>query len=456
MDNDTPGVDAESHDPLIPERNGDDAPSVQQGMDDTDTFARPAEPATTETLGGPLPPPPPPAPPTVPITPVSARIQPAPPRRSSVPLILGAFAAAILGSVLTVGVFATTGMFDNEPAAPAATTTPTSVVNRPITEITNEIGSAVNPTAVAQKVLPSVVTVNVFSEAGSDLAPDERIPTGSGSGVVRSSDGYLITNHHVISGGDSYTVTFEDGRTYDATLVGSDELTDLAVLKIDATGLEPIEYGTLDGLAIGDPAVAVGNPLGQQGGSSITVGIISAFDRRVDFADETTLFGMIQTDAAINSGSSGGALVDAEGKLIGITSAIGVSTAGPEGIGYAIPVDIVDRITSEIIETGDVVHPFIGVQIQTYFDIADDGAVIPDGAIIESIEGEDSAAGDAGMMVGDIIIQIDDETINSQPQLISAVRLYRVGETAAFTVKRGDDTLTFDVVMGTRPPEFRG
>ena len=168
---------------------------------------------------------------------------------------------------------------------------------------------------------------------------------------------------------------------------------------------------------------------------------------------------MIQTDAAINSGSSGGALVDAEGRLIGITSAIGVSTAGPEGIGYAIPIELVDRITAELIETGDVIHPFIGVTMQSFFDLAPDGAIVPSGAVIESIEsgaGSVSAAGDAGIEAGDVIVDIGGKSISSQSDLILAVRLYRVGDTVTFTVKRGGDALQFDVTMGQRPEEFRG
>ena len=368
--------------------------------------------------------------------------------------ILVAIVSGIVGALLTYATLAATGTFDTE-TAPAPTVVTTTVASTPIvTEITNEVGAAVNPTAVAQKVMPSIVTVNVYE--GLPDSDEGRVGTGSGSGVVMSTEGYLITNHHVIEGADSYDVTFEDGRTYEATLIGSDGLTDLAVLQISADGLVPIEFGSADALSVGDPAIAVGNPLGQQGGASITVGIVSAFDRRVDFADDTSLFGMIQTDAAINSGSSGGALVNAEGRLVGITSAIGVSTAGPEGIGYAIPIELVDRITSEIIETGDVRHPFLGVTVQTFFDTAADGAVFPAGAIIESIEGADSAAGIAGILAGDVVVNIGGETITSQTDLILAVRLYRVGDAVNFTVERNDELLQFEVTLGQRPPEFRG
>jgi serine protease Do len=237
--------------------------------------------------------------------------------------------------------------------------------------------------------------------------------------------------------------------------VGSDDLTDIAVLRISSDDLTPVAFGSSTNLVLGDPSIAIGNPLGQDGGASITAGIISAFNRRVDFADDTSLFGMIQTDAAINSGSSGGALVNANGELIGITSAIGVSTAGPEGIGYAIPIEVVERITAEIIETGDVEHPFIGVRMQSHFGQADDGAVIPGGAVIVLIE-ETSAAGDAGMLQDDIVIAIDGKKITGQSDLALAVRLYRVGDVVTFTVLRDGETLTFDVLMGERPVALQG
>lgn len=372
-------------------------------------------------------------------------------------MFLGALAAGVLGAVVTVGVFAATGSLSSQEtvtpttvavAAPAVTTVQPQVTN----QIINDIGSSVNPTAVALKVVPSVVTINVYAEGdGTTL-----VPTGSGSGVVMSSDGYIITNNHVIEGSASFDVTFEDGRTYVAELVGTDPLTDLAVLKISAENLTPVEFGSSDELVIGDPAIAIGNPLGQEGGSSVSVGIVSAFDRKVEFGDGSLLHGMIQTDAAINSGSSGGALVDAEGKLIGITAAIGVSQAGPEGIGYAIPVELVDRITAEIIETGDVMHPFLGVTIGTFLEEAPDGAITPSGSDIQEITSPDSAAGTAGLEPGDVVIRIGDKTIRDQTDLILAVRLNRVGDMVEFEVLRDGVSMTFDVTMGQRPDEFGG
>lgn len=467
------------------DRNEDDLLGVGDGMDPTDT-PNPDTTDTTETFDvyptpetfeaspeasepviespdasympfvydDPAPQPPP--------EPVSARIEEAPRKsKSSTALFLvGAVVAGILGALLTVGLLAATGTFDDSEVNAAP---PTTLVNGeqaaqpvevPPAQIINDLGAAVNPTAVAAKAVPSIVTVTVATAGVDEDSP--AVGIGSGSGVVMSADGFIITNHHVIEGGDTFSVEFEDGRIYEATLVGSDDLTDIAVLQIEAASLTPADFGSSDALALGDPAVAIGNPLGQEGGASVTVGIISAFDRRVDFSDDSFLHGMIQTDAAINSGSSGGALFDAEGNLIGITSAIGVSQAGPEGIGYAIPIELVDRITAEIIETGDVAHPFLGVTIGTFLEEASDGAIIPAGAIVDSIEGTDSAAGMAGLQSGDIITEIGGKTILDQTDLILAVRLYRVGDEVTFVALRGSETMSFDVVMGQRPAEFGG
>lgn len=486
MRNDTPGPEDHSQPPLISDGNESEGPSVPEDMMDqhetSPTIDDPVNPPALSEDTGEL----------DPIAPAASTVQPsvvepapfdydtyyagesawalpdpepvvpepAPePRRRNrdgVLMFIGAVAAGVLGAALTIGILAATGTL-GEAEAPTttigavSTVTATSVPPDPITNtvIQNEIGAAVNPTAVAQKAVPSIVTVGTFTgdTANSGL--------GSGSGVVLTSDGYIATNEHVVEGATRWTVTFEDGRIYEAELIGMDELTDLAVLKIDGDGLVPIDLGSSDALLLGDPAIAVGNPLGQDGGASISVGIVSAFDRRVDFADGSRLFGMLQTDAAINQGSSGGALVNAEGELIGITSAIGVSNAGPEGIGYAIPVELVQRITDEIIETGDVAHPFIGVTIGDFFEEQPDGATKSVGAEIQEIT-DGQSAGLAGLEAGDVIIDIGGSPITSQNDLILEVRLYRVGDEVEFTAVRDGEPITVTVVMGQRPAEFQG
>lgn len=487
MSNDTDGHEDHSQAPFISEGNHDSVPGVAEDMMDQHDTASTLDGPTVPTAGatraedtGEMDVTPPAVQPSVVepapfdydtyyagdtawsvAEPAPEPEQPAAPRRNrdAVLFFVGALAAGVLGAALTVGILAATGTLGDSgtptttQAAAVSTVTESTTAPESITNtiIQNDLGAAVNPTAVAQKAVPSIVTVSTFDGEGESATG-----VGSGSGVVLTADGYIATNEHVVEGATRWTVTFEDGRIYEAELIGMDELTDLAVLKIEADGLVPIDLGSADALSLGDPAIAVGNPLGQDGGSSISVGIVSAFDRRVDFGDGSSLFGMIQTDAAINQGSSGGALVNAEGQLIGITSAIGVSNAGPEGIGYAIPVELVRRITDEIIETGDVVHPFLGVTIGTFLEEQTDGAIQPVGAEIISIEGGASAAGAAGLREGDVIIRIGDEEITSQNDLILAVRLYRVGDEVEFTALRDGESVTVTVVMGERPAEFGG
>jgi S1-C subfamily serine protease len=270
---------------------------------------------------------------------------------------------------------------------------------------------------------------------------------------VITDDGYIITNHHVIEDTTVFRVVLQDGRTYDATLVGSDAYTDLAVLSVDIDHLSPIEFGSTDDLVVGQRAIAVGNPLGQEGGASLTEGVISALSRTVQFGNDSALYGMLQTDAPITSGSSGGALVDVSGKLIGITSAIGVGRGGAEGIGYAIPVELVKRVTSEIIETGTVHHTFIGIYGQDYVDTAEDGALVPAGAEIAELWEDGSPAGDAGFKAGDGIVDIDGTPIRTMEDLVVDLRLYRVGDDIEVTVLRDDEPITATVTLVERPAD---
>jgi S1-C subfamily serine protease len=315
------------------------------------------------------------------------------------------------------------------------------------TEIVTNPAEAGAAEAIAIKVVPSVVTVEV-----GDLEGDTLTLNGSGSGVILEN-GYIITNHHVIDGASTSRIVLQDGRTYDAEIIGSDAWTDLAVLKVDVDGLTPIEFGSTEDLTIGRMAVAVGNPLGQQGGASLTVGVISALSRTVLFNDSTALYGMLQTDAPITSGSSGGALVDESGKLIGITAAIGVSQAGAEGIGYAIPVELVRRVTNEIIETGTVKHGFIGIIGTNYVADAEDGALVPAGAEITELWDEYSAAGDAGFLPGDAIVEVNGVEVTTMEDLVVQLRLYHVGDEVTLTANRGGSPFRAPVVLDERPED---
>lgn len=377
-----------------------------------------------------------------------------PPPRKQWPLALLAVASGLLGALLVLGGLALGGIFDEDAAPPTTTVAPVAATAPPQTVIVREVVTEPESqgiaTAVGQKVVPSIVTVEIGTGSATD---DPFAAFGSGSGVVFSEDGLILTNHHVVvvDGAETSRVIFQDGRIYEATIIGSDELTDLAVLRIDATGLVPIELGATESLRIGDRAIAVGNPLGLRGGASLTVGVVSAFDREVNTGDDTPLFGMLQTDAPITNGSSGGALVDAAGRLIGITTAIGVSQAGAEGIGFATPVEVVRRIADQIIETGDVAHAFLGVQLRTNFEIQPDGSAFPTGAHVTAFAEGPSAAEEAGLEVDDVIVAWNDNEVRTMNDLINGIRRAEVGETITLDVRRGSEFLSISVMLGERP-----
>ena len=283
---------------------------------------------------------------------------------------------------------------------------------------------------VGAEVIPSIVTVEVGTEANGTF-----VPTGSGSGVILDTLGNIATNDHVAGGGTAARVVLSDGRIYEAELIGTDPLTDLAVLNISATDLSPISFGSTDDLTIGTPAIAVGSPLGLEGGPSLSVGVVSALGREVQTGPETILYGMLQTDAPITSGSSGGSLVDADGALIGITTAVGVSSIGVEGIGFATPVEIVERVTAEIIATGSVSHALLGIAGDTAYDATEDGGSAPVGVDVREVT-PGSAAASAGIVVGEVITAVDGIDVLTMDELITALR--RVGGGDSITVSLSD------------------
>lgn len=297
--------------------------------------------------------------------------------------------------------------------------------------------------AVASRAIPSIVTVQNFDE--------ELRRAGSGSGVVMSSDGFIITNHHVIDSAGTLKVIMSDGLSYPAELVGSDPLMDIAVLKVDAGDLPYIRFGSMEGLRTGEPAIAVGNPLGLDGGPSVTAGVISAFDRSLVTNPLTgeSLYGLLQTDAPITRGSSGGALLDIHGLLLGITTAIGLSDVGAEGLGFAVPISLVKGIVDDLISEGEVRHAFLGVRASSAFSELDHGVESPLGVEIRLLE--DSAIGDAGAQDGDVIVAMDGVAVRSMPQMVARLRSYRADDRMTVTLQRGDETLDVDLTLGTFP-----
>lgn len=348
-------------------------------------------------------------------------------------------ALALVSALIGAGSATVVVLLTDEPAVGPG------VVERVETQIVKAEASATPAAAVARRVLPSIVTVEIGMMQGTDFTT-----TGSGSGVVIDADGTLVTNDHVVEDATDVRVVFADGRSYVAEVVGADSLTDLAVISIDAIGLSAVELGSTTDMAIGDPAIAIGSPLGLAGGPSVTVGVLSAFDRRVRVSADAELFGMLQTDAPITRGSSGGALVDAEGRLIGITSAIGVSDVGAEGLGFAIPVEMMTRITRDILEFGHARHAFLGITGSTHFETEADGAVAPAGVEVASVL-EGTAAAAAGIEVGDVIQSVDGQPVTTMDGLVVRLRFYRVGDVADLQISRDGQPLELEMSLLERP-----
>jgi S1-C subfamily serine protease len=381
----------------------------------------------------------PPQPVTWPPLPAAAPREVARPRRASTALIVMVASAALFGSI--VGVLTTRWASNTVEAVATTVTTTVSTTEPPATTST----LAMDPSLVemARAVIPSIVVVYVGVEGENGF-----VGQGGGSGVV-FDDQHIITNHHVIEDAAAIQVTFSDGTIIPAVLVGSDDLTDLAVLTVDVPGLVPLALGATEGMSIGDPAFTVGNPQLIGGGPAVTSGIVSALNRSVTISGRDH-FGLLQTDAPFTRGSSGGALVDERGRLIGITTGVGVSDYGQEGVGFVIPVEIVTRIVADLIEDGVVTHAFLGVSGSTHYEESDNGSSRPAGVVVEEVIA-DTAAAQAGITAGDVIVAVDDFVLTTMEDLVVRMRLGRVGDVVEITVDRSGELLTFEITLRQRP-----
>ncbi len=275
----------------------------------------------------------------------------------------------------------------------------------------------------------------------------KEIPLASGSGVIISKNGYIVTNNHVIEKSDKIKVVLNDKRTYTAKLIGKDKSTDLALLKIEEKDLPFLTYGDSDNLKIGEWVLAVGNPFNLN--STVTAGIISAKARNINILSPNyAIESFIQTDAAVNPGNSGGALVDIEGKLIGINTAIASKTGSYVGYSFAVPVSIVKKIVEDLIEFGEVQRAYLDV------NIADVSAEIQKQLNLDKIEGvyivnaiENGAVYEAGIQSGDIILKINGIDINTVPELQEQLSKYRPSETTTLTIRRGKLIKDYDVIL---------
>ena len=311
-------------------------------------------------------------------------------------------------------------------------------------------GSAMTPTQLYASSVNSVVAISTTVQANSFYGPTQG--SSSGSGFILTEDGYVITNYHVVENATAISVITHDSTEYPATLVGSDATNDLAVLKVEATGLAAAPLGSSTDLMIGDMVVAIGNPLGELA-STQTVGYVSGIDREVS-TDSLTTISMIQTDAAINPGNSGGPLFNMQGEVIGITTAKYSGTTGSgatiEGIGFAIPIDDVAPLIEDLISHGYVTGAYMGVTVTNTDEAAAAQFGLPTGAYIDGVE-EGGAAQKAGIRPKDIVIALDDYEVRNVTDLTRALRHYKAGDTATVTLLRGGREMTLSITFDERP-----
>ncbi len=393
-------------------------------------------------------------------------------RSSGAKTFLVAFAGALVACVLAFGVMGAVNAVTN--GASGGTVEPSATVNNQQgTSITVNGEDATLPEVVSAKCLPSVAAIDVYArqtaggygnmygygwgggqqgQQGGELAA-----TSLGSGVVLTEDGYIITNNHVVEGGEAYEVTVE-GTTYEAELVGADPSSDVAVLKCkDASGLTPMELGDSDDLVIGEWVMTLGSPFGLE--QSVATGIVSATSRSqiMDSSDQQGMAGgqstiypnMIQTDAAINPGNSGGAMVDAEGKLIGINTLITSYSGNYSGVGFAIPVNYAVNLANQIIDGQTPTHAQLGVSLinvtpqmaQRY------GLAVDEGAYIAAVS-PDSGAAAAGLQEGDIVTAFDGQAVEGASDLMLDVRGKQPGDTVTLTIDRDGQSQDVQVVLG--------
>jgi putative serine protease PepD len=262
---------------------------------------------------------------------------------------------------------------------------------------------------------------------------------GLGSGWVYDDRGHVVTNEHVVEGADEVTVVFQDGTEVPARVVGTDRSTDVAVLELEREHESaPLPLGSTSSLQLGDTVVAIGSPLGLQG--TVTAGIVSGLGRDIQAPNQFTIDGAVQTDAALNHGNSGGPLLDASGRVVGMNAQIASETGANTGIGYAIPVETVKEIADELIASGKVEHPYLGVGIED----AESGA-----RIAEVRSG--SPAAEAGLRQGDVVTGVAGSEIESADELQDAVAEREPGDSLELTVERDGETRTVTVELGTRP-----
>jgi serine protease Do len=307
---------------------------------------------------------------------------------------------------------------------------------------------------VAAQLSPSVVQVNVKAVQATPFGTQEG--EGLGSGVIYRKDGYIITNNHVVQDADEVNVAFADGSTERGEVVGRDPSTEIAVVKVDRNDLPAAKFSESHDLLVGQPAIAIGSPSGFQ--STVTAGVISGLNRELQAnltggrQQDPALVGLIQTDAAISPGNSGGALADRNAEVVGINVAyLPPQQTGAENIGFAIPSDTATSVADQLIENGRATHPYLGISLADLTPEAAQqfGISVDSGAIVANVE-SGGPADDAGIEPKDVITALDSTTIKDSGDLLSALRSYQPGDTVTLTVDRNGDERNLDVKLGER------
>jgi putative serine protease PepD len=363
------------------------------------------------------------------------------PRRTTAALVAVALASGAGGAA----VYGLAGGGDSSTTTTTALATPAPTA-RPAAAVKTTGGLSVNQ--IYRQANPGVVDIKVRQSSSS--GPDQfgggggsnQESQAEGSGFVIDNDGHIATNQHVVDGATSITVTFADGKTASAKVVGTDPSSDVGVIKVDApkSELHPLTFADSSNVQVGDGVVAIGSPFGLE--ETVTTGIVSALNRTIQAPNNFTISGAIQTDAAINHGNSGGPLLNSGGQVIGINSQIESDSGGNDGVGFAIPSSMVQRVAQQLIQSGKVAHAYLGVQLT---DAASSG-----GATVTQTVASGPGA-DAGLRQGDVVTAIDGKAIASSDALVSAVDSHKPGDQITLTVKRGGDTSQIKVKLGTRP-----
>ena len=373
--------------------------------------------------------------------------------------VLVPFLSGIIGAALVIGTCFGVPTIKSKLVGTSSKITTTTSSSDSDSSVVNIADYSNTSISVAEKVLPSVVGITVTYQVNSVFG-GSGTTEAAGSGIIISDDGYILTNNHVISSDTStssfYAITeatsikvnlYNSDETFDATVIGTDSYTDLAVLKIDKTGLTPATLGDSNNVKVGEFVMAIGNPLGMD--YSVTTGVVSAVNREVE--SEGTTYYAIQTDAAINSGNSGGALVNANGEVIGVNT-LKLSGTGIEGIGFAIPISSTTSVVNQLIEYQTVKRPYIGILGSSVDKQTAQRYNLPEGIYVESVE-ENSPAQKAGIVQSDIITKINGQEVKSVNELNQIKNTCNIGDTVTLTVYRNNATQDIQVTLAETPEE---